>query len=105
MAKPDCWVLHANPDWSTAHLEDLQDEVAAQLLASFWEVLGVPPQQHALASAHRWRFALPSEPLEQRCLFDEDLRLGACGDWCGGPRIEGAYLSGIALAEAVSKIR
>jgi predicted NAD/FAD-dependent oxidoreductase len=105
MAKPDCWVLHANPDWSTAHLEESQDVVMAQLLASFWQVLGVPPKSHALATAHRWLFALPSEPLEQRYLFDDDLRLGACGDWCGGPRIEGAYLSGFALAEAVSKIR
>ncbi|QDU98809.1 hypothetical protein Pla8534_67200 [Lignipirellula cremea] len=104
-AKPDCWVLHANPDWSTTHLEDSQEEVTARLLTTFWQVLGEPPQQPMFAAAHRWRFALPSEPLEQQCLFDEDLRLGACGDWCGGPRIEGAYLSGLALAEAASKVR
>ncbi|MCH9655064.1 MAG: FAD-dependent oxidoreductase [Planctomycetes bacterium] len=103
--EPDCWVLHGNPDWSTTHLEDIQDVVTARLISSFWQALGLLPQSHRLATAHRWRFALPSEPLEKRCLFDEELRLGACGDWCGGPRIESAYLSGLALAEAVSKIR
>jgi predicted NAD/FAD-dependent oxidoreductase len=41
------------------------------------------------------------EPLPQRYLLDGDLELGACGDWCGGPRVEGAFLSGLALAEAV----
>jgi len=99
---PDCWVLHASASWSTQHLEDSRDSVTAELIASFWDALGLAPRQHALASAHRWRFALPTAPLEQRCLFDAPIRLGACGDWCGGPRIEGAFLSGLALAEAVS---
>ena len=48
--------------------------------------------------AHRWRFALPIDPLENACLFDAGLRLAACGDWCGGPRVEGAFLSGSAAA-------
>lgn len=99
--EPDCWVLHANPQWSAQHLEDSCESVTAELLASFWDALGTSPQPHALTSAHRWRFALPTEPLEQRCLFDSGSRLGTCGDWCGGPRVEGAYLSGLALAEAV----
>ena len=99
--QPDCWVLHANPDWSTWHLEYNSDLVAASLLTSFRQLAGVSWQRPAFTAAHRWRFALPSRPLEARCLFDEELRLGACGDWCGGPRVEGAYLSGLALAEAV----
>jgi predicted NAD/FAD-dependent oxidoreductase len=31
-------------------------------------------------------------------LFDPQLGIGACGDWCGGRRVEGAFLSGHALA-------
>jgi predicted NAD/FAD-dependent oxidoreductase len=49
--------------------------------------------------AHRWRFALPLEPLPDPCLFDAGRRLAACGDWCGGPRIEGGFLSGRAAAD------
>ncbi|MEY3209703.1 MAG: hypothetical protein RIT28_184, partial [Pseudomonadota bacterium] len=26
---------------------------------------------------------------------------GACGDWCVGPRVEAAYLSGVAMAGRV----
>ncbi|MCA9116537.1 MAG: FAD-dependent oxidoreductase [Planctomycetaceae bacterium] len=100
-AQPDCWVLHASPDWSMAHLEDSPDAVTARLLASFWQAVGMPPRQPAFVAAHRWRYAVPEKTLETRCLFDEELRLGVCGDWCGGPRVEGAYLSGLSLAEAV----
>ena len=38
------------------------------------------------------------EPLDDECLWDPAAGLGACGDWCGGPRIEGAFLSGMAMA-------
>ena len=50
------------------------------------------------AAAHFWRYAIPPEPLGTRCLFDPELAIAACGDWCGGPRVEGAYLSGVAAA-------
>lgn len=100
-AQPDCWVLHASPAWSMAHLEESPNAVTARLLASFWQAIGMPPRQPAFVAAHRWRYALPEKTLETRYLFDEELRLGVCGDWCGGPRVEGAYLSGLSLAEAV----
>ncbi|WP_194242690.1 NAD(P)/FAD-dependent oxidoreductase [Gimesia benthica] len=101
--RPDCWLLQGNPDWSNTHLEDVKEIVMAQLISCFWEAIGLVPRPHRLADVHRWRFALPSELLEQQYLFNEDLGVGACGDWCVGPRIESAYLSGLALAEEVRK--
>jgi predicted NAD/FAD-dependent oxidoreductase len=91
------WVLHGSPEASRAHLEDAPEAVAARWVEAFAEATGlnVRPVE---AVAHRWRYALPAPALEEPALFDAALGIGACGDWCGGPRVEGAFLSGVALA-------
>ena len=95
----EAWVLHASPDWSREHLELEKQHAARVLLDAFRAAVGGLGREPTQLEAHRWRFALPTEPLPEPFLFDADLQLGACGDWCGGPRVEGAFLSGRALAD------
>jgi len=102
---PEAWVLHASPEWSREHLERGADEVAARLLDAFREAVGHPIAEPDRLVAHRWRHALPPDPRSESCLFDPALRLGACGDWCGGPRVEGAFLSGAAAAGRILALR
>lgn len=95
----ETWVLHAAPDWSDANFDAHEESVVRALRQAFARVTGVTMHEASYSRLHRWRYALPTEPLRDRCLFDEQTGVGACGDWCAGPRVEGAYLSGIALAE------
>jgi hypothetical protein len=105
--RPDheAWVLHAGPDWSQAHLELEREDAAAQLLEAFRDAVGRLDADALHLAAHRWRYALPREPLADPCLFDRGLRMAACGDWCGGPRVEGAFLSGCAAAGRLLGLR
>ncbi len=98
---PETWVLHASAEWTQEHLEDTPAMVEQALLAEFWKTVERSPTPPIHTSAHRWRFALPDQPLSDICLFDRTLKVGACGDWCGGPRVEGAFLSGMAMAGRV----
>ena len=50
---------------------------------------------------HRWRYATPVELQPEPCLVKADGCLVFAGDAFGGPRIEGAFRSGLAAAEAV----
>ena len=97
----ETWVVHASPAWSEANLEKTAAEIETLLLEEFWQAVALPARRPNYSTAHRWRFALPTAPLPERCLFNDQLLIGACGDWCGGPRVEGAFLSGMAAAGRV----
>ncbi|HTN74234.1 MAG TPA: FAD-dependent oxidoreductase [Pirellulaceae bacterium] len=98
---PETWVLHAASAWSDEHLEEPADGVISTLLAVAKDVYPAANWQPSTAIAHRWRYAIPAQPLTKRSFYDQQNKLGICGDWCGGPRVEGAFLSGVALAEQV----
>ena len=97
----DCWVLHGSASWSREYIDETVEEVKVRLLEEFWRMAGLPPIPPTWIAAHLWRYALPLEPLQHRCLFDPASGLGACGEWCPGPRVEGAFLSGAAAARCV----
>ena len=94
----ETWVIHASHGWSTENLEVEASDVSRTLLAALFDALGLPERPPDFLRAHRWRYALASEPLDGGCAWDADLRLGVCGDWCLGSRIEDAWLSGRAAA-------
>ena len=97
---PESWVIQAGPNWSRAHLEDRAESVVPDLLAAFAGRVGRTLPEVLTATAHRWRYA--------RCAaggtgpqWNGSLGLGLCGDWVLGPRVECAWLSGHALANAM----
>lgn len=99
----EAWVVQASPAWSIQHLEDDAASVADHLalwLAQQSERASLPSPIHL--SAHRWRYALAPHSTKG-ALWNAHLRLGACGDWLLGPRIEMAWLSGTRLAEIIGK--
>ncbi|TVP42583.1 MAG: FAD-binding protein [Gemmatimonadales bacterium] len=113
----ESWVLHAAPGWSEHHLEHEDIRVAGTLAAEFMALVGRlggkagGPAVDLLvetARAHRWRYAAPEdaaapgEPAHPgRCLWDAAAGIGVAGDALGGGRVEGAFLSGAALAREV----
>ena len=94
----ETWLLHAEAEWSEAHLELPAGEAAALMLAAFAALGGPVPQ---VWTAHRWRHADTRQPLLDGCLWDAGLRLGLSGDWLNGGKVEGAWLSGQRLAAQV----
>lgn len=100
---PDASVLtaHAAPDFSASHFDDADDVVINAFLAELAPLLaGAPPPVDV--QIKRWRYALPTTLHSERYLRATGLPpLFFGGDAFGGPRVEGAALSGLALATAL----
>ena len=96
----ETWLLHASPEWSEAHIEESAEAVTTALLAAFAALGGPTP---LAATAHRWPYADTEPALTQGSWWDAQIRLGLCGDWLHGGKVEGAWLSGRALAQQVLK--
>ncbi len=93
--------VHATAQWSRDNLELSNDEARDQMLRILENAVGGIARP-IFAVAHRWRYALVEQPAGTPFLWDANLRLGACGDWCLGPRVECAFQSGNALGRFVS---
>jgi renalase len=94
------WTVQASPAWSAEHLEDDDERVKAKMLKAFADITGIhATPTHAVV--HRWRFAQTQKPLGRSFIYDADLGIGLCGDWCLGHRVEDAFLSGLELAQAM----
>lgn len=96
----EAWVLQASPEWSRDHVEDVAPTVVPALLADF-ETLTGQRLTTRFAKAHRWRYAKTVTPAGKDHLQADGILL--CGDWLLGGKIEAAWLSGTAAAQAVIK--
>ncbi|MDP9086245.1 MAG: hypothetical protein M3N02_05710, partial [Pseudomonadota bacterium] len=101
-APGEAWVVQAEGTWSNGHLEQPAEDIAQTMLKALTAIAGdtpLPALRHL--SAHRWRYAMVRSA-EHGALWNKTLRLGACGDWLLGPRVELAWLSGRQLAESIA---
>lgn len=91
-------VAHSTPAYAADHLAE-PAAAGPELGRALQEVLGAPAPASTLV--HRWTFARPAGGRAEPYALTEG-GLGLCGDgWAEKPRVEAAYLSGRALAEAL----
>ncbi|EEE46621.2 NAD(P)/FAD-dependent oxidoreductase [Roseibium alexandrii] len=95
------FVAQASPDWSKDHLE--LDKAAASdlMLSELCKKLDLDRSKVIHADAHRWRYAKVGTPLGEPYLSNASKTLFLGGDWCLDARVEAAFQSGSAIAEAL----
>ncbi|AOL95267.1 NAD(P)/FAD-dependent oxidoreductase [Porphyrobacter sp. LM 6] len=101
----ETWVIHASPARSRELIDLPKEEAAQVLLADFFGATGAAPATPVHLDAHRWLYAQPVAHRGEGARFDAALGIGIAGDYLHSPRVEGAWLSGQALAQAVLQER
>ena len=91
--------VHLSPAYAAEHYARTETELAAMVLPGIESRLGSPVRKVTL---QRWKFSEPAATYGQPCVWLPELGLGLAGDALGGPRVEAAALSGLALAERMT---
>lgn len=95
--------VHANPTYSGANYDAADEEIEPVLRASLQPFLSAG-STIVEAQIKRWRYAQPLQMYPERFLKAKSLPpLYFGGDIFGGPKVEGAALSGMAIGEQVGK--
>jgi len=93
------WVLHASSAWTRANTDLPTEEVTKMLLAELARLFDLTALSPQLVTTQRWAYARALHPSDRGASFDDDAKIGIGGDWMAGGKIEGAFISGVALAE------
>jgi predicted NAD/FAD-dependent oxidoreductase len=95
--------IHSTPAFAAEHFDEDLEESAGLLLSEARSLLASPV---AGLDAHRWRYSLVTRGVVDRFAWNEDASapIFIAGDAFGGPRVEGAALSGLAAADAILEL-
>ena len=92
--------FHTTSDFAAARFDDSVSPITDDLLDAVRPYLrGASIVETQL---QRWRYATPAEAFPERTFAIEGGRIILAGDAFGGPKIEGAYLSGLAAAARIA---
>lgn len=94
------WFIEANSAWSKTHQDSDTEMVTQRLIDAFSAQLSGPVEIRS-QRIHRWLYSRHNTPEDSKhsgFLWDEQSRIGACGDWLMAQDAEGAWLSAAALA-------
>ncbi len=91
--------IHASSDYSQSHLEENAEKVASELIASVSDIVNV--EKIDTYQIHRWRYALASQRATAPFLQLKKYPIYIGGDAFGIGNVEGAFLSGEAIAQAI----
>ena len=93
--------IHAGPQFSLKHWDSAEEVVRDRLLSVAEPFLPGAPVHSQL---HRWKFSLPTTLHRDRfLLIEQPAPLVFAGDAFGGPKVEGAALSGLSAGTALSR--
>ncbi len=95
------WVAQADEAFSTTRLGKSAEDLCGLMppLLCDWPEMTHDRVTHA--TTHLWRSAQVPQALGQAFARSADGTLYLGGDWCIGPRVEAAFGSGTAIADAI----
>ena len=94
-------IVHSSEKYSESHINDDREIIKQHLMNETSNIIGHDVSIANYKTLHGWRYANNAERQNYHIFLDPDLKLAACGDWCHGGRVEGAFTSAYNLVNAM----
>lgn len=92
-------MIHSSEEYAEAHNDDDREQVMQHLIVKTSRITGCDFGTSDYKTIHGWKYANNAKRDQTSPPFlDQEHKLAACGDWCLGGRVEGAFTSAYNLA-------
>ena len=94
--KYDLWTLQSTYKYGNKFTKDYRNKrkyYTNQLVKKFEKLTKLKIKKIHHSRIHGWMYSSNSKPLKQLSLWNKSLKLGLCGDYFGGPRLENGWQS------------
>ena len=99
------WTLQSSTSFADANCKNFKIEklsVMNRMIKEFSNILGIPDMKIIHKDAHSWLYAYKKDVFEKEFFWDDQLKLGICGDWMCGSKAEDAWRSASMLANQIN---
>jgi len=111
---PECWTIISTTSLAEQnkvpqeHIPPhVEKQISKLLLEAFCNAAGLKRKLPSVCfqKLQLWGAAVPINTLsgDQECVFDGQRQIGICSDWLTSPCVQGAAVSGLALAESIGR--
>ena len=97
------WTLQASLEWSKKTINKYKNDkkIINQLITRFTQLTGLEKSKIVHKKIHGWKYSYNYEKTPLLSSWNKKNKLGICGDWFGGPKVENAWLSANDLAKKI----
>ena len=97
-------MVHSSMEFAEKYKAVSKSEIIQHMIHETSQVLGQDLSSAAYKDLYKWQYANNAQKENTPILIDSDLQLAACGDWCLGGRVEGAFTSAWNLSNSIQEI-
>ena len=106
LAKDNYWTIQTSEIYSKKIINIYKKKrkfFSNQIVNEFSNSLGLKSKNFKVFKIHGWKFSSNKHHTGKECYWDQNKRLGLCGDWFIGPKADSAWLSALSLFKKIKK--
>ena len=98
------WTLQSTYKWANNHINNNKtnkNKNSQILIKKFFNILKTQNIKPKDIINHGWKYSSNSKPPKINSYWNSLLKIGACGDWFVGPRLESGWISAMDLYKKI----